>query len=241
MNHRLLATLLCLAPGLVAQDSKPAASADHTRIELTQWLDWETVADPRVSPDGKQIAFTRTWVDQVEDRTRSELWLMEADGSRQRFLAAGSDARWSPDGARIAYLAEGVPKGTQVFTVWVATREATQLTHCQEAPSNLQWSHDGKWLACNLQVPEKEGFPIEMPKAPKGAKWIDDPKVITRLNYRRDQSGYAPSGFRHVFVLSADGGSPRQITTGDFDHGAPKWSPDDRELVFDGLRTADAD
>jgi dipeptidyl aminopeptidase/acylaminoacyl peptidase len=166
---------------------------------------------------------------------------MGADGSRQRQLASGSDGQWSPDGTRIAYLAEGAPKGTQVFVVWVATREVTQLTHVTEAPANLQWSHDGKWLACTMQVPERDGFVIEMPKAPKGAKWHEEAKVITRLAYRRDQSGYRPAGFRHGFVLPADGGTPRQVTSGDFDHGAPVWTPDDRELLCDGQRSADAD
>jgi dipeptidyl aminopeptidase/acylaminoacyl peptidase len=235
-----VAPFLFVLGGLGAQEA-PANAAAPRGLSIEDYWQWENVADPRLSPDGSQIVYTRTWFDIVEDKPKSELWLMGVDGSRQRQLAAGSDAQWSPDGTRIAYLAEGAPKGTQVFVVWVASREVTQLTHVTEAPSNLQWSHDGRWLACSMQVPEKEGFTIEMPKPPKGAKWHDDAKVITRLAYRRDQSGYRPAGYRHVFVLPADGGTPRQVTTGDFDHGAPEWTPDDREIVCDGLRVADAD
>lgn len=235
----ILASLL-LVPLAVAQQPPGGAPAPRT-LTIADYWQWENVADPRVSPDGSTIVFTRTWFDAIEDKPRSELWLMGADGSRQRQLAAGSDAQWSPDGTRIAYLAEGTPKGSQVFVVWVATREVTQLTHVTESPSNLQWSHDGHWLACSMQVPEKDGFVIEMPKAPKGAKWHEEAKVITRLNYRRDQSGYRPNGHRHVFVLPANGGTPRQITTGDFDHGEPQWTADDREIVCDGLRVPDAD
>ena len=233
----MLLVLTLFVPGLLAQETRGTPN----RLDLPDYLEWETVADPRPSPDGKQIVFTRQWLDKIEDRPRSELWLMDSDGGRQRQLAAGSDPQWSPDGARIAYLAEGTPKGTQVFVVWVATREVTQLTRVTEAPSNLQWSRDGKWLACNLLVPEKDGFPIDMPKPPKGAKWHEEAKVITRLHYRRDQSGYAPSGHRHIFVLPADGGTPRQISSGDFDHGAPQWTLDGKELVCDGLRVPDAD
>lgn len=228
------------SPCLLAQD--PAASSLPSKaLRIADYWQWESVADPRLSPDGKQVVFTRTWFDPIEDRPRSELWLCDVDGGRLRHLAVGSEAQWSPDGSAIAYLADGLPKGPQVFVVLVATREVSPLTHVVEAPSNLQWSHDGKWLACTMQVPEKEAFPIEMPKAPKGAKWQEDAKVITRLNYRRDQSGYRQAGYRHVFVLPASGGTPRQISSGDFDHGEPQWTADDSEIVCDGLRATDAD
>jgi len=233
------AVLLCAAALLAQDNDKP--KADPTRLGLDLLLDWQNVADPRLSPDGKQIVYTRQWTDKIEDRVRSELWLMDQDGGRQRLFAQGSDAQWSPDGTRLCYIAEGAPKGSQIFVAWVATREATQITHVTESPSNLQWSPDSRQIAFNMQVPEKDGFKIAMPSAPKGAKWAEEPKVITRLQYRRDQSGYAPSGWRHVFVVAATGGTGRQVTEGDFDHGAPQWTMDGKELVFDGLREADAD
>jgi len=232
-----LVFVLCPAP---AQDAPNGTPSPRT-LTIDDYWHQENVADPRLSPDGTQVVFTRTWFDIVEDKPRSELWLMGADGGRQRQLATGSDAQWSPDGTRIAYLAEGAPKGNQVFVVWVATREVTQLTHVTESPSNLQWSPDGKWLACSMLVPAKDGFPIEMPKPPKGAKWTDDAKVITRLAYRRDQSGYRQDGWRHAFILPATGGTPLQVTHGNFDHGEPQWTPQQNEIVCDGLRSADAD
>jgi dipeptidyl aminopeptidase/acylaminoacyl peptidase len=222
-------SVLCQAPESKTDERQ---KRDPTRLEIDQLLDWENVSDPRLSPDGKTIVYTRQWTDKVEDRLRAELWLMGVDGSRPRFLTVGSDARWSPDGSRIAYLADGEPKGAQIFVVWVDGRERSQITHSIEAPGNLQWSPDGRMLACTMQVPEKGGFKIEMPAAPKGAKWIEEPKVINRLRYRRDQSGYAPTGWRHLFVVDADGGTPRQVTSGDFDHGAPQWTSDGKELVF---------
>jgi dipeptidyl aminopeptidase/acylaminoacyl peptidase len=240
----MLLTSLAFVPSLLvalAPQEPPPVARKPSVLTIADYWQWESVADPRLSPDGTQIVFTRTWFDAIEDRPRSDLWLMGADGSRQRQLASGSDAQWSPDGTRLAYLAEGAPKGTQVFVVWVATREVTQLTHVTEAPANLQWSPDGKWLACTMQVPQKDGFPIEMPKAPKGSKWQDDAKVVTRLAYRHDQSGYRQDGWRHVFVLPATGGTPVQVTSGDFDHGEPQWTKHQDEIVCDGLRTPDAD
>ncbi|MFO1052516.1 MAG: S9 family peptidase [Planctomycetota bacterium] len=234
-----LAALLALAP-LPAQDDA-APQKDPGRVDLDMLLQWENVSDPHLSPDGRQIVYTRQWTDSVEDRMRSELWIMDVDGSRQRFLCKGSDADWSPDGTRLCYIAEGEPKGAQIFVLWLDTREVTPVTHVGEAPSNLQWSPDGRQIAFDMQVPEKDGFPIAMPKAPKGAKWAEDAKVITRLSYRRDREGYRPAGFRHIFVVDATGGTPRQLTSGDYDHGAPQWADHGRQIVFDGLRVADAD
>jgi dipeptidyl aminopeptidase/acylaminoacyl peptidase len=237
-----LASLLILAAALRCQEVEPPASARSTdRLDLDLLLEWKNVSDPRLSPDGKQIVYTRQWTDTVEDKMRSELWIMDADGSRQRFLAKGGNAEWSPDGTRLCYTADGEPKGAQVFVLWVGTREATQITHVVEAPHALQWSPDGTRIAFQMQVAEKEGFKIAMPKPPKGAKWAEEPKAITRLNYRRDQEGYRPAGYRHIFVVDSTGGMPRQVTNGDFDHGSPQWTPDGKEVVFDGLRTADAD
>ena len=92
-----------IAGPLLAQatgSEEPEGRSD--RLTVGMILDWETVNDPRISPDGSQIVFTRRWVDQMEDEWESALWIMRADGSRQRFLAQGSSARWSPGGPRLA-------------------------------------------------------------------------------------------------------------------------------------------
>jgi len=238
----LALALSCLAAQGPGPEPTPGKPPGQGELDLPLLLEWETVADPVLSPDGTQVVFTRSWTDKVEDRMRSALWVVRRDGSRARQLTEGAGALWSPDGTRIAFVGEGEPKGPQVFVMWVDTRETTQLTHVTEAPSNLAWSPDGKRLAFAMQVPEKDGFEISLPKRPKGAKWAEDATVITRLNYRRDRQGYRPSGYRHLFVLDAtEGGTPRQVTSGDFDHGEPDWTADGTQLVFAGLREADAD
>ena len=147
MLPRLTAVALVSACAFAQSDARPtpapAVAPDPSRLIVEQWFDLESVSDPRLSPDGTAIVYTRQWHDRIEDRARNELWLMGIDGTRQRFLTVGSDARWSPDGTRIAFLADGEPKGTQIHVLWVQTRERSQLTHTIEAPSNLQWSPDG--------------------------------------------------------------------------------------------------
>src|SRR6266508_622520 len=100
-----------------AAAQQPASGVRVLKVE--DYLNYETVADPQVSPDGAQIVYTRRWVNQNDDKMEASLWVMNADGSKNRFLTKGSDAKWSPDTTRIAYTAEGDPKGPQVFVRWM--------------------------------------------------------------------------------------------------------------------------
>lgn len=229
-------------PAEARQAAGNQAERPTDRITLDLYLDWETVADPQVSPDGRQIVYTRRWVDKLNDRWESSLWIMNADGSRNRHLIDGSSPRWSPDGSRIAFLARGEPSGSQIFVRWMDDEGAvTQITRLTEAPSNITWSPDGRYIAFTMLVPKRERWNIDLPARPRGARWTEDPIIETRLNFRRDRQGWLPQGHRHIFVVPADGGTPRQITSGDWDHGAPSWTPDGRHILFSSLRVEDAE
>ncbi len=233
---------LCVTP-VLAQQQQGAATRAANLLRLDQYLDWEDVQDPQLSPDGKQVIYARRFVDKMNDSWETALWIMNVDGSKNRFLVKGSSPRWSPDGTRIAYTSRGEPSGTQVFVRWMDAEGAvSQLTRLTDSPSNLEWSPDGKWIAFSMFVPAKESWNIPMPTPPKGAKWTDAPRIVQKLNYRRDREGFVEDGNTHIFVLAADGGgTPRQITTGAFNHGAPRWMPDGKRIVFSGLREADAE
>ena len=234
---------VCLSSAVAAQET-----ASDTLLTVNHYLDWEQVADPQISPDGLQILYTRRWVNKIEDRWDAGLWIMNADGSKNRFLAKGSNARWSPDGTRIAYFADGEPKGTQVFVRWMDAEGATsQVTRVSENPSNLSWSPDGRSLAFTMLVKSETPWKISMPGAPEGAKWTPAPRVVDRLHYRRDRTGFIEQGTNQIFLVPAEGGTQRQLTSGDFgtsELGAGlnyDWTPDGRSIVFDGVREADAD
>ena len=232
-----LVVLALLTTSIVAQQGK-------ARLGVERYLDWESVAGPQLSPDGNRIVYERRWIDSVNDRQVTSIWTMNSDGSRNRFLVDGSSPRWAPDGSRIAFLAQGEPQGSQVFVRWMDAEGATsQITRVTESPADIQWSPDGASIAFQMLVPAK-GDPrwnIDMPGKPPGAKWTAPPRIVERLHYRQDRVGFLPAGFRHIFLVPANGGSPRQLTSGDWNHTSHRWMPNGRSMIFSSLRTPDAE
>src|SRR5262245_35587741 len=234
--------VLCLPSLAFAQTPAPAPRP----LALADYLDWENVGEPQLSPDGAQVVYTRSWVNKLKDSWDSALWIMNADGSKNRFLTKGSSPRWSPDGTRIAYLTEGEPSGTQIFVRYMDAEGATtQVTRVSEAPSSLHWSPDGKTIAFTMLVEKKGAWDIDLPKAPKGATWTEAPRVIEGTHFRQDRSGFMREGFTHLFIVPAEGGTARALTEGEWSVGARPigidlgigidWTPDGSEIVFDGL------
>jgi dipeptidyl aminopeptidase/acylaminoacyl peptidase len=234
---------LSLLPAAGVAQSGPGADEGASRtLELGMYLDMQSVSNPEISPDGTQIIYTRGWIDKVNDRRGSAIWIMNADGTRNRYLTDGSSATWSPDGTRIAYLDGGEPRGRQIFVRWMDAEGATsQITRLEKTPGNLRWSPDGTRLAFTMSVEESTNWSVSLPPRPAGATWTPGPKIVDRLNYRRDRQGYVDDGYTQIFEMSADGGTPRQLTDGSWNHSGPEWTPDGREILFSSLREEDAE
>jgi dipeptidyl aminopeptidase/acylaminoacyl peptidase len=247
----IAALVLAVIVGCAAAVLRAQETRSDTLLTTEHYLDWERVTDAQISPDGSRIVYTRGYVNKLEDKWESALWILNADGSQHRFLVKGSAARWSPDSKRLLYLAEGEPKGPQLFVRWVdADGPATQITRVTDSPPrSARWSPDGKSIAFSMFAPDPEKWSISMPAEPKGAKWTPSPRVVSSLHYRQDQVGFLDDGFTHVFVVSAEGGTPRDLTPGKWSVGAGElrggasidWTPDSKSIVFDGNRSPDAD
>jgi dipeptidyl aminopeptidase/acylaminoacyl peptidase len=242
---------LLLPVGLAARVKAQSTSSD-TLLAVKDLLEFEQVLDPQISPDGARIIYTRRWVNQLEDKWESALWTMNADGSRNRFLIKGSNARWSPEGTRILFLGEGEPRGTQLFVRWMDAEGATtQVTRTDETPANPAWSPDGKSIAFAMLVPDEPRWAVDLPPARDGAKWTKAPRIVDDLHYRRDGRGFITPGYMHLFVVSADGGTARELTPGKWSVGARSetpssgggfdWTPDGKTIVFDGLKDTKGD
>jgi dipeptidyl aminopeptidase/acylaminoacyl peptidase len=237
VSSLLTAILAFTAPGpkQVLAQTRSAGT-----LSLESYLDFIRVSDPQISPDGRQVAYVRSHVVKMEDRWESEIWIMDADGSNGQRLTQGSHPVWSPDGKRLAYVAQGEPEGSQIFVQDIGgSQVAVQITQVSKTPGSLVWSPDGGSLAFVMQVErakEEHSFAgIVPPGMPNDAHWKDEPEVITRPRWQWDRIGTI-TGYDHIFVIPADGGVPRQLTEGKWNHGEPQWMPDGREILFSANR-----
>lgn len=226
--------------------------ATDTLFSVERYLDYETVNAPRISPDGNTVIFARRAVDKSKDTWESTLWIMNADGTNLRFLVKGSDPRWSPDGTRISFLAPGEPSGTQIFVRFMDAEGAiSQVTRVDQPPTDVKWSPDGAWLGFAMVVPSGPSWSVKLPSPPPGATWTKAPRVVEKLHYRADGRGWLVDGYTHLFVVPATGGTPRQLTSGEWNVGARgiglpgsvgwDWMPDGKSLVVDGNDDPDAE
>jgi dipeptidyl aminopeptidase/acylaminoacyl peptidase len=188
------------------------------------------VADPRVSPDGRTVAFSVWGIDRDLNEYRSAIWLAPADGSGkpvQFTSGAKRDGapRWSPDGSLLAFVSNRDGKAAQLYVMPSGGGEPRRLSDLKEDASEVVWSPDGSRLAFSSRVQD--------PAYDEADDRRRRPRRFTRLQYKLDDKGWVGDRRQHVFTVPADGSSaPTQITDGDFEDAGPAWSPDGERLAF---------
>ena len=190
------------------------------------------IADPRISPDGSRIAFTRVHVDPATDEYRTSLWLAETGGGTPRPLTFGnsdSQPRWSPDGRTIAFVRAREPKKPgQIHLLRLDGGEAVAITALEKGGAAPAWSPDGRRIAfLSGTNPALDTPPRDKPKNEPG-------RVVTRPEFRWNDEGFTDfDHLPHVWVVEArDGATPRQLTHGRFKEDGVAWSDDGRALWF---------
>jgi dipeptidyl aminopeptidase/acylaminoacyl peptidase len=182
------------------------------------------------SPDGKTIAYLapRELTPEQEKREKAkddaqtvdqdfrfaELWSIDVKSKKATSLVRGdwqiTEARWSPDGARIAYTVVPTPKAddgsrSDIYLLTVATGDKRKLVENPGPDHSPRWSPDGKQIA-----------------------------YLSRVG-----TGLQSVGQQQLMVIPAEGGTPRALAP-DFLYqpGPVTWSPDGQTLVFGaGVRT----
>lgn len=209
---------------------------NKSNLELTDIFNMEFVSDPQISPDGTKIIYVRNFKDIMTDKNLSNLWIVNFDGTQNRPLTTGNQndvaPRWSHDGTRIVFRSNMQDNKNKLFMMWMDTKEYVALTNSKSSPGGVSWSHDDTHLAFTMFAPKKAKSIVKLPPKPEGAKWNKPPVYIDELNYRGDGQGYYKGGNRQLFILSTDGGTPRQLTFSEHNHGTPIWSKDNRSLYF---------
>ncbi len=236
----------CAAFGVVLLFVSSAGAAElpaARRLHSIDVFQLEYADDVQISPDGSRIVYVRVSHDIMTDRVRRNLWMVSSDGTNNRPLRSEarnfSSPRWSPDGTRLAYVsaADGSP---QLYVRWMDSGQTALLTNLVKAPDAIAWSPDGKSIAFAQFVPANKPPFAAPPEKPEGAQWAPPVKVIDSVVYRVDGAGYLESGYQHLFIVSSEGGTPRQLTEGDFnDEGPLSFAPDGKHLVFSANRGAD--
>jgi len=222
----------------------PAALAQDDAFSRMDVFDLEWVEDPQISPDGDRIVYVRRGMDIMEDRRTASLWLVNPDGSDHVKLTDRSvdesSPRWSPDGSKIAFTSSDETHGTEVYLHWLNENRTARITQLENAPSGLSWSPDGTHLAFSAHVSAPEPQLVTPPDAPEGADWAEPPRVETRLNHEADGVGVLDYGYDHLFVVRAEGGSARQVTSGEYHHSnRPVWTADGESLIVSANRHDD--
>jgi dipeptidyl aminopeptidase/acylaminoacyl peptidase len=239
---RLALLVSALAVACASPSLAQVADGPTKTFQARDLFALRAAGDPQVRPDGGAIAYVRTTQDIMTDNGHPSIWLADPVTGAQTPLvvdeAANMRPRWSPDGSRLAYVAAG-PGGAQIYVRWVASGRSAKVANLEQAPNAITWSPDGKTLAFVMLTPDPTK-PLGAPLAqPPGAKWAEPLTVIDRVTYRRDGAGYIKPGYRHLFVVSADGGQPRQITFGRYDEGGQlAFTPDGKGLLFATNRSA---
>jgi dipeptidyl aminopeptidase/acylaminoacyl peptidase len=201
---------LTLVASVTAQEKRGRTFVDA--------LDQQSVGDPQLSPDGKQILFTVDKADWKQNRRVGHIFRINADGSNQSQLTFGdrgeSSPRWSPDGKSVAFTTRRDPDtSNQVYLLSVEGGEARRLTNHPTSPGSLTWAPDGKsiyFLASDDKTADEKDKD----------KVRDDVYTFEENNFKQ----------RHLWTTDLDG-KTRRITDGD-------WTVSGYELSADGKRIA---
>ncbi|NJC05283.1 dipeptidyl aminopeptidase/acylaminoacyl peptidase [Sphingomonas kaistensis] len=223
-----------------------AATAAPAQLQPKDLFSLQVASDPQVRPDGKAVAYVRATGDVMNDRMNRSIWMIDLASGAQAPIAAGpgqhASPRWSPDGKRLAYVSYAEGEKPQLWVRWMDSGTVARVATLPEAPRSLRWSPDGRSIAFAMFVPGEAPRLGKAPDKPEGAKWADPVRYTDQLVYRTDSEGLLRAGDVQLFIVSASGGAPRQLTRDKGgDPGPLAFTPDGRAILIGANRKPGAD
>ena len=193
------------------------------------------------SPDGKKIAYTVTYYSVQQNKSRTLIYLMNADGSDKQLFTQGNASEMEPqflaDGKHLAFLstASGKPE------VWQAALDGSdrkQLSFTKQGVQGFKFSPDNKQVILVQEVETTASIEKTYDDLP-----LTSGMVITDLNYKH-WDHYVRT-IPHIFLADFDGTRISDQTT-DILNGEPyecpmlpfggseqfNWSPDSKTIVY---------
>ena len=213
----------------IALCSLASPAAAQRPMTIQDLLGAVRIADPQLSPDGRQVAFVRTTTDVASGKRNADIWIVPADGSGAPRLFVGGDKTentpvWTPEG-RLAFISNR-DGDMQIYVADAGgsnVRQVTKVAGGVQPPVVI--SPDGATVAFVADVRQGPETPPNVHR-------------LTRLLYRHWDE-WRENVRHHVFVAPMAGGDARDLTPGDFDSpptqqedAALAFTPDGKEVVF---------
>jgi dipeptidyl aminopeptidase/acylaminoacyl peptidase len=244
IGQALAAWAAVAAMALTAPVSLKAQEQRKRAITFQDLISMHRLSEPQVSPDGKWIAYAVSTPDLEANKSVRNIWIVSASGGEPKQLTrGGTDARprWSPDGKKLAFLSSRVENNPQVYWMNLQGGEANRVTSLSTGADNELWSPDGKTIAFVSAVyPDCQDDACNARRDTEKQKSKVKARIYEKLLYRH-WTGWSDGKRSHLFVVSAGGGTPRDLTPGadydvpPFNLGGPEpiaFSPDSKELCF---------
>ena len=193
-------------------------------------------SSPTLSSDGSLLAFAKSKVDKDSIQSRSRIMLASLDEEATRAFTQGpkdSAPQFSPDGKTMAFLRADDKGRAQIWTINLDGGEAAQATNADGGVAEFSWSPGSDALVY--------GSDVDPDRAPDDHDYSKDPRVriVRRITYRADGLGWRGDMYRQLFVVNLSDGSTHALTSGQYDSGSPRWSPDGQSIAFVSARGPD--
>ncbi|MHC4947351.1 MAG: alpha/beta hydrolase family protein [Planctomycetota bacterium] len=211
-----------------------SASRRHP-VRPEDLLEFTSVADPRIAPDGEAIAFVHARAGKKNEYDRN-IWLVPTDGGDPAPFTSGdrdSHPRWAPDGERLAFISARDKHRPQIYVIPAGGGEARPLTDFPEGSiGTFKWSPDGRHLAVSFREQAPEWTEAAKKERLENGR-SDPPRVIDHWWYRLDGDGYFEDRRHALYLVDAETGDHRRLYDRDslgfftFD-----FSPDGRQIVI---------